>query len=226
MKDKRMARKLMGKKRGMTHLFDDSGNLMVCTVIEAEPNVITQIKTTEKDGYNAVQIGFEEIKTKDERTVEKRVKKPQLGHFKKAGVTPRRYLTEYRVDNVDEYDIGQEIGVEQFEEIEYVDATARSIGKGYQGVMKLHNFRGYPASHGTGPVHRHAGSTGMRSTPGRCLKGGKRASQMGNRMVTTQSLKVVMVNKEDNLIVVKGAVPGPKNGLICLTPAIKKKVKK
>lgn len=220
-----MARKLMGKKRGMTHMFDDNGNLVVCTVIEAEPNVITQIKTTANDGYDAVQIGFEEIKTKDERTVQKRVRKPQLGHFNKAGVSPRRYLTEYRVDTLEGLEVGQEIGVDQFDGVEFIDATARSIGKGFQGVMKLHNFRGYPASHGTGPVHRHAGSTGMRSTPGRCLKGGKRASQMGNRMTTTQSLQVVTIVKEDNLIVVKGAVPGPKNGLVTLTEAVKKKQK-
>ncbi len=220
-----MARKLMGKKRGMTHMFDDNGNLVVCTVIEAEPNVITQIKTSANDGYDAVQIGFEEIKTKDERTVQKRVRKPQLGHFNKAGVSPRRYLTEYRVDTLDGLEVGQEIGVDQFEGVEFIDATARSIGKGFQGVMKLHNFRGYPASHGTGPVHRHAGSTGMRSTPGRCLKGGKRASHMGNRMTTTQSLQVVTIVKEDNLIVVKGAVPGPKNGLVTLTEAVKKKQK-
>ncbi|NGX57544.1 MAG: 50S ribosomal protein L3 [Chlamydiae bacterium] len=221
-----MARKLMGKKRGMMQLFDDNGNVVVCTVIEAEPNVVTQIKTAKNDGYDAVQLGFEEIKTKDPRTVEKRVKKPQLGHFKKAGIAPRRYLTECRVDSVEEYEVGQELGVDQFAEVKYVDATARSIGKGFQGVMKLHNFSGFPASHGTGPVHRHAGSTGMRSTPGRCFKGGKRASQMGNRQVTTQSLEVVMVQPEDNLIIVKGSVPGPKNGLVYLTEATKKTIKK
>ena len=221
-----MARKLMGKKRGMMQLFDDNGNVVVCTVIEAEPNVVTQIKTAKNDGYDAVQLGFEEIKTKDPRTVEKRVKKPQLGHFKKAGIAPRRYLTECRVDSVEEYKVGQELGVDQFAEVKYVDATARSIGKGFQGVMKLHNFSGFPAAHGTGPVHRHAGSTGMRSTPGRCFKGGKRASQMGNRQVTTQSLEVVMVQPEDNLIIVKGSVPGPKNGLVYLTEATKKTIKK
>lgn len=221
-----MARKLMGKKRGMMQLFDDSGNVVVCTVIEAEPNVITQIKTSDTDGYDAIQIGFEEIKVKDPRTMDKRVKKPQLGHYKKAGVTPRRYLTEYRVESVAEYEVGQEIGVDHFAEVKFVDATAASIGKGYQGVMKKYNFRGYPSSHGTGPVHRHGGSTGMRSTPGRCFKGGKRASQMGGKRVTTQNLEIVMVKAEDNLIVLKGAIPGPKNGLVTLTEAIKKKTKK
>lgn len=220
-----MARKLMGKKRGMMQMFDDNGHVVVCTVIEAEPNVVTQIKTVDSDGYEAIQLGFEEIKVKDSRTIEKRVKKPQLGHFKKGGLVPRRYLTECRVPSAGEYQVGQEISVDSFADISFVDATATSIGKGFQGLMKKNNFRGYPASHGTGPVHRHGGSTGMRSTPGRCLPGGKRASQMGSRRTTVQGLEVVMVNKEDNLIVVKGAVPGPKNGLVTLSEAIKKKKK-
>ncbi len=212
----------MGKKRGMMQMFDDSGNVVICTVIEAEPNVVTQIKTVERDGYDAIQLGFEEIKVKDPRTMDKRVKKPQLGHFKKAGLAPRRYLTECRIDNTGEYEVGQEIGVGMFADVPFVDATATSIGKGFQGLMKKYNFRGYPATHGTGPVHRHGGSTGMRSTPGRCLPGGKRASQMGGKRTTAQGLEVVMVNVEDNLIIVKGSVPGPKNGLVTLQEATKK----
>jgi large subunit ribosomal protein L3 len=217
-----MARKLMGKKRGMMQMFDDNGNVVVCTVIEAEPNVVTQVKTVESDGYDAIQLGFEEIKVKDPRTLEKRVRKPQLGHFKKAGLAPRRYLTECRVENSTDFQVGQEVGVDMFVEVNYVDATATSIGKGFQGVMKKYHFRGYPATHGTGPVHRHGGSTGMRSTPGRCFPGGKRASQMGGYRTTVQGLEVVMVNKDDNLIVVKGSVPGPKNGLVYLQEATKK----
>lgn len=223
-----MALKLMGKKRGMVQLFDENGNIVVCTVIEAEPNIVTQIKTKESDGYDAVQFGFEKIKAKDPRTIEKRTKKPQFGHFKKAGVEPRRYLTELRVEDTSTYSLGQEIGVGIFADAPYVDATAESKGKGYQGVIKRHHFAGGPASHGSG-FHRHAGSTGMRSTPGRCLPGGKKAGQMGNTRVTAQNLKVVMVKEDDNLIVVKGQVPGPRNGLVYLSQAAKKptaKVKK
>ncbi len=220
-----MTRKLMGRKRGMVQLFDEQGNLVVGTVIEAEPNVITQLRTKEKDGYNAVQLGFEKIVTKDPRTIEKRVKKPVLGHYKKAGVEPRRFLTECRRENLDGLEVGQELGVDQFSSEEFVDVSATSIGKGYQGVMKLHGFSGGPAAHGSG-FHRHAGSTGMRSTPGRCLPGGKRASQMGNEKKTVQNLQVVMINADDNIIVLSGSVPGPKNGLVTLSDAKKKPSKK
>lgn len=216
-----MALKLMGKKRGMTQLFDDKGNIVVCTVIEAEPNVVTQVKTTDIDGYNAIQLGFSKVKGKSQYTIESRTKKPQLGHFKKAQVEPRTHMLESRLENVGDYAPGQEINVGAFKDVEFIDATAVSKGKGYQGVMKRHGFAGGPASHGSG-FHRHAGSTGMRSSPGRGLPGGKKAGQMGNEWVTVQSLKVVMVNEEDNLIVVKGQVPGPKNGLVYVSSATKK----
>lgn len=220
-----MALTMMGKKRGMTQLFDEKGNVVVCTVIQAEPNVVTQIKTKEADGYTAIQLGFEKVAGKTQYTIEARTKKPRLGHFKKAGVEPRRYLLESRVNSQDEYQLGQEIGVDSFNEIEFVDATAISKGKGYQGVMKRHNFAGGPASHGSG-FHRHAGSTGMRSTPGRGLPGGKKAGQMGNERVTVQNLQVVKVDSENHLIVVKGQVPGPRNGLVYLAQAKKKMPKK
>lgn len=220
-----MALTMMGKKRGMMQLFDEKGNVVVCTVIQAEPNVITQIKTKETDGYTAVQLGFEKVTGKTQGTIEARTGKPQLGHFKKAGVESRRYLLESRVDSTDEYALGQEIGVNVFDGVEFVDATAISKGKGYQGVMKRHNFAGGPASHGSG-FHRHAGSTGMRSTPGRGLPGGKKAGQMGNERVTVQNLEVVKVDPENHLIVVKGQVPGPRNGLVYLTQAKKKMSKK
>ncbi len=216
-----MALKLMGKKRGMVQLFDDNGNIVVCTVVQAEPNVITQIKTKESDGYNAIQLGFDKIEVKDPRTIEKRTKKPQLGHFKKAGIEPRRYLTELRVDDVNGYSIGQELGVGLFADVGYIDATATSKGKGYQGVIKLHHFAGGPAAHGSS-FHRHAGSTGMRSTPGRCLPGGPRASHMGDDKVTVQNLQVVMIKEEDNLIIVKGQIPGPRDGLVYITEAKKR----
>lgn len=216
-----MALKLMGKKRGMTQLFDEKGNVVVCTVIEMEPNVVTQVKSEDVDGYCAVQTGFDKIVTKDKRTVKRRSTKPLLGHFKKGNITPRRHLQETRLENVDGYTVGQEIDVSYFDKIQFVDATAISIGKGYQGAMKLHNFHGMPASHGAKRNHRSLGSTGG-LTPSRCFPGGKRASQMGNKKVTVQSLRVVQVNLEENVLVVEGAVPGPRNGVVTIRQAVKK----
>lgn len=212
---------LMGKKRGMLQLFDDKGNVIVCTVIEAEPNVVTQIKTKEIDGYSALQLGFDKVAGNSAYTVEKRAGKPRVGHCKKAGVAPCRQLVESRLDKTDSYSLGQEIGVDAFDGVAFVDATAMSKGKGYQGVMKRHNFAGGPASHGSG-FHRHAGSTGMRSTPGRGLPGGKKAGHMGYERVTVQNLEVVRIDKDDNLIILKGQVPGPRNGLVYISQAIKK----
>jgi len=211
----------MGKKRGMIQYFDETGNAIVGTVIEAQPNVIAQIKTKESDGYNAVQLGFEKVVVKDKRTMDKRVTKPLRGHFQKNSIEPRRFLSESRIENVTDYALGQEISVSAFVENEYVDVMAQSKGKGYQGVIKLHGYSGGPASHGSG-FHRHAGSTGMRSTPGRCLPGGPRPSHMGDDRVTVQNLKVVMVNPEENVIIVQGAVPGPRNGLVYISQAVKK----
>lgn len=216
-----MTIKLMGKKRGMTQLFDDKGNVVICTVIQAEPNVVTQIKTDDTDGYVALQLGFDKVKGKNEYTVGKRTGKPLAGHFKKGEIAPRRHLTESRIDSAEGYSVGQEIGVEAFEGIEFVDATAMSKGKGYQGVMKRYHFAGGPASHGSG-FHRHGGSTGMRSTPGRGLPGMKKAGHMGYEQVTVQNLRVVRIDKEDNLIIVKGQVPGPRNGLVYLRQAKKR----
>lgn len=217
-----MSHKLMGKKLGMTNIFDKDGNLIPCTVIQVEPNVIVQIKTEEKDGYIAIQTGYGKVAGKKEETIAKRVSKPLQGHFKKANVAPRRHLVESRMDNASDFQVGQEFGAELFAEGTFVDATAISIGKGYQGGMKLHNFAGMRKTHGTGPTHRHLGSTGMRSTPGRCFPGGKRASHMGHRRVTVQNLKVVEVDTEEQLIVVKGCIPGPKNGLVTLSKATKR----
>ena len=219
-----MTLKLMGKKRGMSQRFDKSGNVVVCTVIHAEPNVITQIKRKESDGYDALQLGYDEVVVKDERTIAKRVSKPLLGHFQKAKVAPRRYLTESRVPDVDAYSVGQEIGISLFSEELFVDVSGISKGKGFQGVIKRHNFKGGPAAHGSG-FHRTGGSTGMRSTPGRTLPGQKKPGRMGAEKVTIQSLKVVMVDESKNLIVVEGSVPGPQGGVVWIAPAIKKKKK-
>jgi large subunit ribosomal protein L3 len=223
MSGKIISRKLMGKKLGMTQLFDDKGHAIVCTVIQVEPNVVTQIKTKESDGYNAVQIGYDKVVVKDERTMAKRVTMQLVGHYKKAGVEPRRHLTEIRLDTVDAYTLGQEISADIFEVDDYVDAMAISKGKGYQGVMKLHNFAGGPAAHGSS-FHRHAGSTGHRSTPGRCFPGGPRASHMGLERKTVQNIKVVKV--QDNLLILKGQVPGSRNGLVYISEAQKKTKRK
>lgn len=210
----------------MTQIFDAKGNIVVCTVIELEPNVVTQIKTKEKDGYQAIQIGFETIKAKDPRRCAARSNKPQRIAFEKSGIAPRKKLKENRLADTDSYSVGQEIGVEIFSEGEYVDIMGISKGKGFQGVMKRHNFAGGAASHGASRCHRLAGSTGMRSTPGRNLPGGKKAGQMGNERVTVQNLEVVKVSAEERLLLVKGAVPGARNALVHVSTAVKKVRKK
>lgn len=212
-----MSLNLLGKKKGMTRVFDEKGNLIVCTVISAEPNVIVQLKNEEKDGYSAIQLGG--IKVPESK--KKNVKKPLVGHFAKAKVEPRRHLLESRVDNLDEYEVGKEIGVDYFADSEFVDVIGTSKGKGFQGVMKRHNFAGGPAAHGSG-FHRTAGSTGMRSTPGRCLPGRPMAGQMGNARVTSMNLKVIKVDAEKQLLLVKGAVPGARDSLVHIRKSIKK----
>lgn len=217
-----MALNLMGKKRGMIQLFDDKGNSVSCTVIEVEPNVVTQVKTQANDGYTAIQMGFDEVKTKDHRTAERRVGKPLAGHFKKCSVAPRRFLHETRMDVVEGYEPGQSIGLDKFLEVKFLDISAVTKGKGYQGVMKRHNYAGGPAAHGSG-FHRHAGSRGQRTTPGRVFPLGKAAGHMGCENMTVQNLKVILVDDKENIIVVEGAVPGPKGGVVTLTEARKKK---
>lgn len=213
-----MSLKLIGRKKGMTRLFNDKGDLVVCTVISAEPNVISQIKRKETDGHNAIQLAS--MKLKASRV--KNYGKPLQGHFAKAGIEPREFIAQSPVDNVDEYSVGQEIGVGYFEGVTYLDVTGSSKGKGHQGVIKRHNFKGGPASHGSG-FHRHGGSTGMRSSPGRCLPGQKKSGHMGDERVTTQNLKVVKVDVERQVILVEGAVPGSREGIVYLQKAKKKR---
>lgn len=213
-----MTLKFMGKKRGMTRLFDEKGNQVVCTVISAEPNIVTQVKRKATDGYEAVQLSAVEVKPSKVRNVSK----PLKGHYAKAGVNPRRYSVETRLDSAEDFALGQEIGIGVFSDISHVDVSAISKGKGHQGVIKRHHFRGGPASHGSG-FHRHGGSCGMRSTPGRCLPGQKKSGRMGAEKVTTQSLRVVRIDEERRVILVEGSVPGARDGLVYLTSAIKKK---
>ncbi|NGX50386.1 MAG: 50S ribosomal protein L3 [Chlamydiae bacterium] len=214
-----MSLKLMGKKRGMTRIFDESGNLIVCTVIATEPNVIVQVKSDEKDGYNAIQLGA--VKVRESK--KKNVTKPLVGHFARAKVEPRRHLLESRIGKGEAYEVGQEIGADYFDEGQYVDVCGTSKGKGYQGVMKRHGFSGGPGGHGS-KFHRSAGSTGMCSYPGRNPPGGKKAGQMGSERVTVENLKVVQIDAEKEMIIVEGAIPGPKNGLVYIRKSMKKTV--
>lgn len=219
---KGMDLKFQGKKKGMTMRFDAEGNRIVCTVILLEPNVVAQIKSSkDKDGYNAVQLAAYKVEPSKIRNVSK----PLKGHFAKANIEPRSSLKESRVDNVEDFQVGQEFCVNYFDGIDCVDVSGFSKGKGHQGVIVRHNFAGGPASHGSG-FHRHGGSTGMRSSPGRCLPGQKKSGRTGNEMVTIQNLPVVMVDFKRHFIVVKGAVPGPRNGLVTISKAKKKNQKK
>lgn len=202
-----MIKGIIGKKVGMTQIFAADGRVVPVTVVEAGPCVVTQKKTVATDGYNAIQIGFEKI------TSEKRVNKPQHGHFQKAGVEPLKHLREIRVDNIDEFSIGQVINAEIFAEGDLVDIQGTSIGKGFQGVIKRHNFSGGPMSHGS-HFHRHPGSIGMCNRPGETMKGRKMPGRMGGKKVTTQRIKVVRVMPEKNIILVQGSVPGHDNGLL------------
>ena len=210
----------MGKKKGMTRVYDEKGNLIVCTVIVAEPNVIVQIKDKEKDGYQAVQLGA--VKVPENK--KKNLSKPLVGHFAKAKVEPRRHLLESRIENTQEYQPGQEIGVDYFNGTDFVDVSGTSKGKGFQGVIKRHNFAGGPGSHGSG-FHRSAGSTGMRSTPGRSLPGIKKEGHMGSEKVTTENLRVIRIDAEKQVILVKGAVPGAKDSLLYISKSVKKPMK-
>jgi large subunit ribosomal protein L3 len=212
-----MTLKMMGKKLGMTRLFDESGNQVVCTVIAAEPNMITQLKSMEKDGYQAVQLSAFKVKPSKVR----RVSKPLKGHYAKAGVEARACSVETRVETLEGFQVGQEIGVSHFADVAYVDIQGVSKGKGHQGVIKRHNFAGGPAAHGSG-FHRHGGSTGMRSSPGRCLPGQKKSGRMGGENVTQQSLRVVKIDEEKQVLIVEGAVPGARNGVVYITKAVKK----
>jgi large subunit ribosomal protein L3 len=204
---------IVGKKAGMTQVFDDSGEVIPVTIIEAGPCYVTQIKTDKKDGYQAIQLGFGESK---------RLNKPQRGHLPR-GVPDVRYLREVRVDDVSAYEIGQKIDAGIFSPGEMVDVTGTSKGKGFAGVMKRHGFGGGPATHGQSDRARAPGSIGSTSTPGRVLKGKRMPGHMGNQRCTVQNLEVVLVDPERNLLAVKGAVPGSKGGLVTIKNAVKGK---
>ena len=209
-----MKKAILATKVGMTQIFDANGSLIPVTVLQATPNVVTQVKTVENDGYAAVQVGFGEIR-------DVLVNKPRKGHFAKAGVANKRFLREFKFENAAEYTVGQEIKADIFAEGDKIDATGTSKGKGFQGAIKRHGLSRGPMKHGS-KYHRHAGSNGPATTPGRVFKGKHMPGQMGAVKVTVQNLEVVKVDVENNLLLVKGAVPGSKKALLVLKETVKK----
>ena len=224
-----MKKAILATKVGMTQIFSEDGTLTPVTVLQAGPCVVTQIKTVENDGYEAVQVGFVDKKDKivnKDKSGKKEivhrhgVTKAEQGHFAKAGVTGKRYVREFKFENAGEYTLGQEIKVDSFAAGDKVDATAISKGKGFQGAIKRHNQHRGPMTHGS-KYHRHAGSNGACSDPSKVFKGKKMPGQMGNKKITVQNLEVVRVDAENNLILVKGSVPGPKKCLVTIKETVK-----
>ena len=209
-----MKKAIIGKKVGMTQIFDESGKVIPVTVVEAGPCVVTQKKTVETDGYVAVQLGFEDIK-------EAKLTKPEAGHLKKAGVEAKKYLKEFKLEKAAEMNVGDVVKADTFAAGDMIDVTGISKGHGYQGVVKRHGAHRTDMTHGGGPVHRHAGSMGASSHQSRIFPGKIGAGQMGNEQVTVQNLEVVKVDAELNMIVIRGAIPGPKGGLVYIRDTVK-----
>ena len=210
-----MNKAIIGKKLGMTQIFSADGKVIPVTVVEAGPCPVVQIKTKEKDGYEAVKVGFGKAE-------EKNLNKPDNGQFKKAGVEPQKVLKEFRVDDLAKYSVGQVLTVETFAEGDKVDVVGLTKGHGFSGVIKRWNAQRTPTTHGGGPVHRHAGSMGSSSDPSRIFKGKIGAGQMGVEQVTVQNLDVVKVDADLNMLVIRGAIPGPKGGLVYVKSTVKK----
>ena len=210
-----MKKGLIGKKIGMTQLFDENGKVIPVTVVEAGPCTVVQKKTIENDGYEAIQVGFGDVKVQ-------RVNKPMAGHFKKADVAPKKVLKEFRLENIADVNIGDILKADTFAVGDKVDVVGTSKGKGTAGVIKRWNFSRLKESHGTGPVHRHGGSLGV-IDPARIFKGKKMAGHLGTEKVTVQNLDIVKVDVENNLIAIKGAIPGPKNGIVVIADSVKSK---
>ena len=209
-----MKKGIIGKKIGMTQIFDEAGNVVPVTVIEAGPCVVVQKKTTETDGYDSVQLGFEDI-------ADKKLTKPVAGHFAKAGVAAKRHLKEFRLDDAKTMNVGDVVAADTFAAGDRVDVTGITKGHGYSGVIKRWNCHKLRMTHGVGPVHRQPGSMGANSSPSRIFKNKKMAGQYGNEQVTVQNLNVVRVDAEKNLIAVKGAIPGAKGGIVFIRDSVK-----
>ena len=210
-----MQKGLIGKKIGMTQLFDENGKVIPVTVVEAGPCTVVQKKTIENDGYEAIQVGFGDVKVQ-------RVNKPMAGHFKKADVAPKKVLKEFRLENIADVNVGDVLKADIFAVGDRVDVVGTSKGKGTAGVIKRWNFSRLKETHGTGPVHRHGGSLGV-IDPARIFKGKKMAGHLGAEKVTVQNLDIVKVDVENNLIAIKGAIPGPKNGIVVIADSVKSK---
>ena len=208
-----MKKGIIGKKVGMTQIFDEVGNVIPVTVIETTPNTVVQIKTIEKDGYNAIQLGYGEIK-------DKHINKPEKGHFSKANLTPKKHLREFRVEDIENYKVGDEVKADIFQAGEKIDVQGITKGKGFQGVIKRHGQHRGPMGHGS-MYHRRPGSMGSTSTPGRVFKGKKLPGHMGKNTVTIQNLDVVKVDMDKNVILIKGSVPGAKGAILKIKSAVK-----
>jgi large subunit ribosomal protein L3 len=202
---------LLGNKIGMTQIFDELGNIIPVTVLKVGPCVITQVKTILQDGYNAIQIGYGSVSTKS-------LTQPELGHLQKSNIQPLKYLKEFYVNNPENFEVGQLINVESFERGQFVDITGKSSGKGFSGLQKRHNFHRGPMTHGS-KNHRAPGSIGMGTTPGRVLPGKKMAGQLGNKTSNIKKLKIIQVNVNENILVVKGSVPGKPGNLLSINPS-------
>lgn len=203
-----MAIGLLGNKIGMTQIFDESGNIIPVTVLKVGPCIITQIKTKSKDGYNSIQIGYGNVSSKT-------LTQPELGHLQKSNIQPLKYLKEFKVNETDEFKIGQVLNVDSFSPGQLIDIQGKSIGKGFSGLQKRHNFARGPMTHGS-KNHRAPGSIGMGTTPGRVLPGKKMAGQLGNKITTIKQLKIIQINTEENILVIKGSVPGKPGNLLSI----------
>ena len=206
-----MALGLLGNKIGMTQIFDESGNIIPVTILKVGPCVITQIKTVEKDGYNAIQVGYGNVQSKT-------LTQPELGHLQKSNIQPLKYLKEFSITATNEFEIGQILNVNTFSEGQLVNVRGKSIGKGFSGLQKRYNFARGPMTHGS-KNHRAPGSIGMGTTPGRVLPGKKMAGQLGNKIATIQKLKIIQINPEENILVIKGSVPGKPGNLLSIVPS-------
>jgi large subunit ribosomal protein L3 len=202
---------LLGNKIGMTQIFDESGNIIPVTILKVGPCVITQVKTKSKDGYDSIQIGYGNVSSKS-------LTQPELGHLQKSNIQPLKYLKEFRINETNEFEIGQVLNVDSFSPGQLVNIRGKSIGKGFSGLQKRHNFTRGPMTHGS-KNHRAPGSIGMGTTPGRVLPGKKMAGQLGNKITTIKKLKVIQINSEENILVIKGSVPGKPGNLLSIVPS-------